>query len=98
MPCVLLWHAFRQPARLRRFVINQKYLLAQPGIQVLLAMVAGALLGWPVINIAGERGTWSVFIYVFSLWAVFVLLLACMGRAIAQSSCAGESGPDPDSN
>lgn len=71
-------------------------LLAQPSMQLLLAVVGGLLLGWPVIQIAGERGQWVLYFFVFMVWAVLILMLAFVGRAITRSARAPDSTTGPD--
>jgi uncharacterized membrane protein len=75
--------------------MNNKPLLLQPSMHVLLAIVGGLLLGWPVLNITGERGHWAVYSYVFSVWLGLVALLVLVGRTIARSARAAESDPAP---
>ena len=75
--------------------MNHKSLLAQPSLHVLLAIGGGLLLGWPVIHIAGERGHWAVYIYVFSVWAGLIVLLALVARTIARSARDTESADAP---
>lgn len=75
----------------------RRQLLAQPSLQAMAACIGLLLLGWPVIQIAGERGHWILFYYVFTAWAALVLLLVFVGRAIhdAAENRESTSGPDP---
>lgn len=75
--------------------MNTQQLLAQPSLHVLMAIGAGLLLGWPVIHIAGERGHWALYGYVFAVWLGLVALLMLVGRAIAQSARDAEVAPTP---
>ena len=69
---------------------HHTHLLAQPSLQSLAATIGGLLLGWPVIHIVGEKGHWAVYFYVFSVWAVLVVLLVFIGRAISRAARASE--------
>lgn len=77
---------------------HPEHLLAQPGMQLLLAVVGGMLLGWPVIRIAGEQGHWVLYLFVFTVWASLIVLLALIGRAITRSAHTDDSVSDPGVN
>lgn len=74
----------------KKHLIN---LLTQPGLQLLLAAVGGMLLAWPVIHIAGEAGQWTLYFYVFTVWAGLVLLLVWIGRAITGAAQHHDATP-----
>lgn len=57
-------------------------LLAEPAIQVVLAWAGLVLLGWPLIQIAGERGTTALFVYVFVVWALLIVLIVLVSRSL----------------
>ena len=73
---------------------SKKKLLTQPSLHVLAATGAGMFVGWPVIHIAGQRGQWALFGYVFVVWLLLVLLLALIGRAIHRAERDQESAVD----
>lgn len=75
--------------------MHKKHLLAQPSLHVLMAIGGGLLLGWPVIHIAGERGHWALYGYVFAVWLGLAALLVLVGRAISQSDRAAKAAPAP---
>ena len=60
-------------------------LLADPAIQLALAGLAGALVGWPLIQIAGERGMSALFVYIFAVWGGLVLVLFAVGQSLRRS-------------
>lgn len=64
---------------------NKPPLLADPAIQLALTGVAGALVGWPLIQIAGERGMWALFLYIFVVWGGLVLVLLAISRGLRRS-------------
>lgn len=70
-------------------------LLTQPGLQLLLAVIGGMLLAWPVIHIVGEAGHWALYVYVFSVWVGLVVLLVWLGRAITRSAAPHDVAPGP---
>lgn len=72
----------------------KKKLLAQPSLHVLSTIGAGMFVGWPVIHIAGQRGQWALFGYVFVVWPLLVLLLGFIGHAIHRATSTQESAPD----
>lgn len=65
------------PERVRLFLV-------QTPIQAMLAGLGGLLVAWPILQIAGERGTEALFVYVFVVWAALVGLLLAVGRCIAR--------------
>jgi hypothetical protein len=69
----------------------KRMLLSEPLVQLALAALAGLFLAWPIIQVAGEGGAASFFVYVFGVWGGLVFLLWRIGRAIAQSP-----SPAPD--
>lgn len=73
-----------------------RHLLAQPSLQSMAACIGGLLLGWPVIQIAGDQGHWTLFLYVFWVWAALILLLVFVGRAITRSARDREPNSGPD--
>ncbi len=77
---------------------HEGHLLAQPSLQSMAACIAGLLIGWPVIQIVGDKGQWTLFLYVFTVWAALVLLLVFIGHAIAQSGRPDDSTTGPGQN
>lgn len=63
---------------------SKRMLLAEPLVQLALAVLAGLFLAWPIIQVAGEGGASSLFVYVFTLWGGLVFLLWRIGHAIAE--------------
>lgn len=63
-----------------------RLLLVQPAIQLVLAALGVLLVGWPILQIAGERGTAVLFVYVFGVWSALIVLLALVGRCIARAT------------
>lgn len=70
----------------------KRLLLGEPLVQLALAALAGLFLAWPIIQVAGEGGAASLFIYVFGLWSGLVFLLWRIGRAIAERHAAAADG------
>lgn len=63
---------------------SKRILLTEPLVQLALAALAGLLLAWPIIQVAGEGGASRLFVYVFGVWAGLVVLLWRIGHAIAE--------------
>lgn len=63
-------------------------LLADPAVQLVVAMIAAALLCWPIIEIPGDRGMIPFFVYVFVVWSGLILLLWRIGCAIRHQAPA----------
>lgn len=58
----------------------------QSPILLALELLAALLLVWPIVQIAGDRGTLSFFAYIFVVWTGLVLLLGRIGMAISRST------------
>lgn len=50
-----------------------------------LSLLVIPLLTWPIIQIAGDRGVFSFFAYIFLVWAGIVFLLARLAATISRS-------------
>lgn len=61
---------------------------ADPAVRGVVAALAGLLFGWPMIQIAGEKGTLTLFIYVFVVWALVITVLALIGWKLAHAGTA----------
>jgi hypothetical protein len=60
--------------------------LTDPLLQVALTWVAAFLVGWPLIQIAGGRGTIMLFLYVFMIWGGLIVLLFVVARSLRRGS------------
>lgn len=69
-----------------QFNSAKKVLLADPPVQLVLALLAGVFLSWPIIQIAGAGGAAVMFVYIFTVWGCLVLLLWRVSRAIGRQS------------
>lgn len=72
----------------------KRNLLADAPVQLVLALLAGVFLSWPIIQIAGAGGAAVLFAYLFTVWAGLVLLLWRIGRAIAGARPADAEAAD----
>lgn len=70
----------------------KRMLLSEPLVQLALAALAGLFLAWPIIQVAGEGGAASLFVYVFGVWGGLVFLLWRIGRAIAEHHPSAPDG------
>lgn len=70
----------------------KRLLLSEPLVQLALAALAGLLLAWPIIRIAGDGGAARFFVYVFGLWGGLVFLLWRIGRAITERHASAPDG------
>lgn len=59
-------------------------LFADPAVLAVAILLAGLLFGWPLIQVAGERGTLALYIYIFTAWTLVVALLALIGRQLGR--------------
>jgi hypothetical protein len=64
--------------------------LVQSSVLLALGLLATLLFTWPIVQIAGDRGTLSFFVYIFLVWAGLVLLLGRIGVVISRSTPAGD--------
>lgn len=69
--------------------------LADPLLQVALTWLGAFLVGWPLIQIAGERGTIALFVYVFMIWGGLVVLLFVVSRSLRHRSPPTRSDDKP---
>ncbi|EXI77593.1 MAG: hypothetical protein AW10_03606 [Candidatus Accumulibacter appositus] len=60
--------------------------LADPLLQVALTWFAAFLVGWPLIQIAGGRGTITLFLYIFMIWGGLIVLLFIVSRSLRHRS------------
>lgn len=70
----------------------KRKLLSEPLVQLALAALAGLFLAWPIIQVAGDGGAASLFVYLFGVWGGLVFLLWRIGRAIAERHPAAADG------
>lgn len=61
-----------------------------------LALAAGLVaVSWPFWSAPSFRSPWTLFLYLFSLWAVMVAGLLALGRVLARRcDHEGQDGPD----
>jgi hypothetical protein len=59
--------------------------LSDSATQIFAVMLFFVLLGWPVLQISGTRGTLAVFIHVFTTWAMVIGLLVAISQAVSRS-------------
>lgn len=55
---------------------------------VLLFHAGVLLFNWPLLSISGDKGGESLFTYLFTVWAVIVVLLMVMGYAVRRSAAS----------
>jgi hypothetical protein len=67
---------------------NLRNLFQNESFHKFLFFIAIIIFNWPFLTVLGEKGTKSVFIYLYLAWGLIVLLLFF----IAQSHKAEESG------
>lgn len=80
-----------QPTTVRR----KRHRLADPLLQLALAWVSAFLVGWPLIQIAGARGTVAMYLYVFATWSALIVLSHAVSRSLRRSRRADGSDDDP---
>jgi len=74
-------------------------LFRDTGFHVLLFVLGLLLFSWPIMGIAGDKGSKIFFIYLFLAWIAVIVLLFFIGKNIALSSDSshgdqGTSGAD----
>ena len=55
--------------------------LSRSAVRIFACLLGLLLLSWPLISIAGSRGLFAMFGYVFTVWLALVLVLVLIGRA-----------------
>ena len=59
--------------------------LTDPAMQRVLAGLAFLLLSWPLLQIAGDRGTLALFVYLFLVWIGLVAVLLMLARSLRRT-------------
>jgi len=52
-----------------------RQLLRQPEFHIFLCCLLFILINWPFLSIYAKKGLMSLFVYLFVLWALFIVLL-----------------------
>ncbi|HBG07126.1 MAG: hypothetical protein A2075_21120 [Geobacteraceae bacterium GWC2_58_44] len=66
-------------------------LLRQPEFQVFVFCLLFLLINWPFLGVSGKSSLMSIFSYLFVLWAIFILLMFLIQRAL-RGTASGEDG------
>jgi hypothetical protein len=76
----------RRPAQVRkgRNMQKRKRLLQQTGFHAFLFALFLLALIWPILSIPGHESLLGFFTYLFSIWAVMIVLLVMMNRSLGR--------------
>jgi len=68
-------------------------LLRQPGFHLFVFCLLFMLGNWPFLAIPGRNGLMGIFVYLFVIWAIFILLLFLIQRSL-RGTASGEDGDE----
>jgi len=74
-------------------MMRLKQVLRQPEFHAFLFLFLFLLGNWPFLSIAGSNGLMSLFLFLFVVWAVFILLLFLVQRSLRRDA-SGEDGDE----
>jgi hypothetical protein len=61
----------------------------KPEAQRCLFALALLLFNWPLLSIAGEKGPFSLYIYLFIVWLLIILLIFIIAASVEAGSPPG---------
>jgi hypothetical protein len=59
-----------------------KKFLRQPEAHLFLFLIAALLLGWPFLTIFSQEYNQGIFVYLFSIWGIFIVVLILINRSL----------------
>lgn len=68
-------------------------LLRQPEFHIFLCALLLLLSNWPFLGISAKHGLMSIYLYLFTLWALFILLLFLIQMTLKDDP-SGKNGDD----
>lgn len=75
--------------RLTRLIRQKQFHLFIFCLQVLL-------IEWPILSVSAARGLRSVFVYLFTIWAFFILILFLLHKSSLDEASEKDRGVDGD--